>query len=149
MILTYADAKDQRVVQADRRIDAIYRRIEAERNGDGERRGARAPLPDVVGDYEALRVDLQIASTAYTHSLAGLVAAEAEAQRQSRYLAPHIQPTMAQESLYPRAPDAGGDGDALPLPRLGRSWCSSTTMCATTTAERSARPAAPPGDSGR
>ena len=56
----------------------------------------------MVGDYEALRVDLEIASTAYTHTLAGLAAAEAQAQRQTRYLAPHIQPTLAQESLYPR-----------------------------------------------
>ena len=64
----------------------------------------------MVGDYEALRVDLEIASTAYTHTLAGYAAAEAEARRQSRYLAPHIQPTMAQESLYPRRGTARGDG---------------------------------------
>ena len=56
----------------------------------------------MVGDYEALRVDLEFASTAYTHALAGLAAAEAEARRQSRYLAPHIQPTLAEDSLYPR-----------------------------------------------
>ena len=49
--------------------------------GDGD-----AALPDVVGAYEALRVDLHIASTAYTHTLAGLAAAEAQAQRQTRYL---------------------------------------------------------------
>ena len=105
MLTSYADAKDQRVIQADRRIAAIKDRIEAERasvTDGGSLGGEGAALPDVVGDYEALRVDMQIASTAYTHTLAGLAAAEAQAQRQTRYLAPHIQPTMAEESLYPR-----------------------------------------------
>jgi capsular polysaccharide transport system permease protein len=101
MILTYADSKDQRVVQADRRISAISDRIQAERDGM-ESGGVEGALPDVVGRYEALRVDLEIVSTAYTHALAGVAASEAEARRQSRYLAPHIQPTMAQKSLYPQ-----------------------------------------------
>jgi capsular polysaccharide transport system permease protein len=101
MILTYADAKDQRVIQADRRIDAVSRRIEEERDAM-ESGGVKDALPEVVGEYEALRTDLQIASTAYTRTLGGYVAAEASARRQSRYLAPHIQPTMAQESLYPK-----------------------------------------------
>jgi len=101
MILTYADTKDQRVAQADRRIDAISKRIEEERNAM-ESGGVKDALPEVVGDYEALRTDLQIASTAYTRTLAGYVAAEASARRQTRYLAPHVQPTMAQESRYPQ-----------------------------------------------
>ena len=101
MILTYADEKDQRVVQADRRIDAISKRIDAERNAM-ESGGVKDALPDVVGAYETLRVDMEIARTAYTRSLGGYVAAEASARRQTRYLAPHIQPTMAQESLYPQ-----------------------------------------------
>ena len=101
MILTYADPKDQRVAQADRRIDAISKRVESERDAM-ESGGVRDALPDVVGQYEALRTDLAIASTAYTRTLAGYVAAEAESRRQTRYLAPHIQPTMAEESLYPK-----------------------------------------------
>ena len=56
----------------------------------------------MVGRYEELLVDLEFANTAYTQALAGLAAARAEARRQSRYLAPHIQPTLAESSLYPR-----------------------------------------------
>ena len=48
------------------------------------------------------RDHLEIARTAYTHALAGRAAAEAMAQRQSRYLVPHIQPTLAETALYPR-----------------------------------------------
>jgi capsular polysaccharide transport system permease protein len=99
MLLTYAEPADQRVVQADRRIEATAARIEAERDAMGNETNA---LPEVVGAYEALRVDLEIATTAHTHALAGYAASEAEARRQSRYLAPHVRPTQAEEALYPR-----------------------------------------------
>jgi capsular polysaccharide transport system permease protein len=101
VLLSYADATDQRVLQANRRIDAIDDRIEAERNAL-EIGGVANSLPDVVGAYEELRVDLEFANTAYTQGLAGLAAAQAEARRQSRYLVPHVHPTLAETALYPR-----------------------------------------------
>jgi capsular polysaccharide transport system permease protein len=101
MLLTYADPKDQRVQQIDRRIAAVRARIEDER-GSLAVGGVAGSMPEVVGDYEELEVDLEIARTAYTHALAGRAAAEAMAQRQARYLVPHIQPTRAETALYPR-----------------------------------------------
>jgi len=101
VLTSYADARDQRVVQADRRISAIRDRIEAERNAL-EAGGVADALPEVVGAFEELQVDLEIANTAYTHALAGVAAAEAEARRQSRYLVPHVQPTLAEQALYPQ-----------------------------------------------
>jgi capsular polysaccharide transport system permease protein len=101
VLLSFADARDQRVIQSDRRIEAITARIEAERDAL-DRGGADGALADVVGAYEELLVDLEFANTAYTQALAGLAAARAEARRTSRYLAPHIQPTLAQTALYPR-----------------------------------------------
>ena len=59
-------------------------------------------MPEVVGDFEALKVDLEFASQAYTQALANLALARAEARRQSRYLAAHVEPTLAESSLYPR-----------------------------------------------
>ena len=59
--------------------------------------GVAGSLPEVVGRYEELLVDLEFANTAYTQTLAGLAAARAEARRQSRYLAPHVQPTAGRE----------------------------------------------------
>lgn len=105
MLLSYTEPTDQRVVQADRRIDAIGKRIEAERDSlqdGGAGGGTGGALPEVVGAYEELKVDLEFANTAYTHALAGLAAAQAEASRQSRYLVPHVQPTLADTALYPR-----------------------------------------------
>jgi len=103
VLTSFADERDQRVVQASRRIEAITARIEDERANLGvagpEAAGA---LSDVIGTFEELRVDLEFANAAYTQALAGLAAARAEARRQSRYLAAHIQPTLAQSALYPR-----------------------------------------------
>ena len=101
MLLTYAGDGDQRVLQANRRITAVEGRIEAERASLGVS-GTEGALPDVVGRYEELLVDLEFANTAYTQTLAGLTAARAEARRQSRYLAAHVEPTAAESALYPR-----------------------------------------------
>jgi capsular polysaccharide transport system permease protein len=64
--------------------------------------GTDGALPEIVGAYEELLVDIEFANTAYVQTLAALAAARAEARRQSRYLAPHIKPTLAQSALYPR-----------------------------------------------
>jgi capsular polysaccharide transport system permease protein len=100
-LLSFVGEDDQRVIQAERRIDAIGTRIEAERTALGVGDTDTA-LSDVVGSYEEQRVDLEFASTAYTSALAALTAARAEARRQSRYLTPHVAPTAAETALYPR-----------------------------------------------
>jgi capsular polysaccharide transport system permease protein len=101
VLLSFVGEQDQRVIQAGRRIDAVGARIEAERASLGAP-GTEGVLPDVVGRYEELLVDLEFANTAYTQALAGLAAARAEARRQSRYLAPHVRPTLAESALFPR-----------------------------------------------
>jgi capsular polysaccharide transport system permease protein len=104
-LLSYVGEEDPRVVQAERRIDAIEKRIDAERTSLGapapDQGSGTEALADVVGDYEELKVDLEFANTAYTQAMAALAAARAEARRQSRYLAPHVLPTTADQSLYP------------------------------------------------
>jgi capsular polysaccharide transport system permease protein len=101
MLLTYAEPADARVQQANRRITAVSDRIEEERATLGAP-GNTGKLPEVVGDFEALKVDLEFASQAYTQALASLSVARAEARRQSRYLAAHVEPTLAERALYPR-----------------------------------------------
>jgi capsular polysaccharide transport system permease protein len=101
-LLSFVGADDQRVIQAERRIAAIAKRIEAERGTIGADGGDGAALTDVVGGYEALKVDLEFAQAAYTQALAAETAARAEARRTSRFLAPHVAPTLAEDALYPR-----------------------------------------------
>ena len=56
----------------------------------------------MIGDYEELLVDLEFSETAYKAALASEEQARAEARRNSRYLAVHIQPTLSQEPQYPQ-----------------------------------------------
>ena len=102
MLLTYAEPDDQRVQQANRRITAISDRMEEERANLGVPGAKGGAMPEVVGDFEALKVDLEFASQAYTQALANLALARAEARRQARYLAAHVEPTLAERALYPR-----------------------------------------------
>lgn len=94
---------DPRISQANRRVEVIQSRIEAERKklglGTGDEGGV--VFADLVGEYESLIVDREFAETAYTTALATYDGAVAEARRQSRYLAAHIQPTLAQKAEYP------------------------------------------------
>jgi capsular polysaccharide transport system permease protein len=101
VLLSYASEDDQRVIQANRRISAITAQIEEERENLGVG-GVEGVLPEVVGTYEELLVDIEFANAAYTQALAALAAARAEARRQSRYLAPHVRPTSAESPLYPQ-----------------------------------------------
>jgi capsular polysaccharide transport system permease protein len=94
---------DPRVAQANRRIAVIDARISSERQNlglgaDGESGDAFASL---VGEYEGLIVDREFAETAYTAARAAHDAALSEVRKQSRYLAAHIKPTLAQKTEYP------------------------------------------------
>lgn len=92
-----------RLEQAQRRIKVIESRIAAERQNLGLGTSAESGVvyADLVGEYEGLIVDREIAQAAYTAALTSHNLAVAEAQRQSRYLAVHIRPTFAQKPEFP------------------------------------------------
>jgi capsular polysaccharide transport system permease protein len=94
---------DPRIVQAKRRIEVIRARISSERRnlGLGEDGEGGAVFASLVGEYEGLVVDREFAESAYTAALAAHDAALAEVRKQSRYLAAHVKPTMAQKAEYP------------------------------------------------
>lgn len=96
-----AQPDDPRISQTELRISIIRDQIEAERQKFASN-GENVALSDVVGQYEILAVDRQFAETSYTTALASYEVARAEAVRQSRYLAPYIRPTLAQEAEFPQ-----------------------------------------------
>jgi capsular polysaccharide transport system permease protein len=100
-LTAYAGPADHRVVKADRRIAAIEDRIAAERSALGAGPDGADPSA-VMGRYEAILTDIEFAQAAYTQALTNLALARAESRREARYLAVHIEPTLAQSSLYPR-----------------------------------------------
>ncbi len=103
LLLEATRDNDPRVVQAKKRVRVIEARITAERRklGLGDDGSAGTAFADLVGEYEGLIVDREFAEVAYTTGLAAYDAARAEAQRQSRYLAAHVRPTLAEAPEYP------------------------------------------------
>jgi capsular polysaccharide transport system permease protein len=94
---------DPRVVQAETRIAVIRARIDAERArfGPGGEGPGGEDYATLVAEYERLAVEREFAEQAYVAALAALDTALAQAQRTSRYLAPHITPTLAERPRYP------------------------------------------------
>lgn len=94
-------ADDPRLEQGARRVAVIEQRIAAERaklglEGDGE------AFANVVGTYEALVADRDFAERAYAAARMAHDLAQAEARRQSRYLAAWQAPTLAETAEFPR-----------------------------------------------
>lgn len=95
---------DPRLEQARRRIDIIDDRIRAERRKFGLSGDSDASYAETIAGFERLTVDREFAEQAYAAALASFDAARAEANRQSRYLAAYIQPTLAERAEFPNRP---------------------------------------------
>ena len=95
---------DPRVTQAERRIEVIEARIAEERQKFGL--GGVGPggenYATTIAEFERLAVDREFAEAAYVAALSAFDGARAEADRQSRYLAAYIRPTLAERAEYPQ-----------------------------------------------
>ena len=97
-------AEDPRISQSERRVSVIEARIVEEKRklGIGDGGEGRDAFATLVGQYETLVVDREFAEQTYTATLVAHDAAQAEARRQSRYLAIHLRPTLAEEAERPK-----------------------------------------------
>ncbi|NIZ15307.1 sugar transporter [Phaeobacter sp. HF9A] len=104
LLLTNVQEGDPRLHQSQQRINAIRARIQEERNkfGGGGSAASGEDYATLVADFERLGVDREFAEQKYTGALQNYDIAQAEAQRQSRYLAAYLNPTLAQSPEYPR-----------------------------------------------
>lgn len=104
LLADIARESDPRLEQAQRRIDVIETRINAERQkfGFGGQGPGGVEYATTIADFERLTVDREFAEAAYAASLSARDAAVAEGNRQSRYLATYIKPTLAQKSEFPQ-----------------------------------------------
>ncbi len=99
---------DPRITQTQRRIQVIEDQIAQERQklGLGGDSTAAAEAENAmalrIGEYERLFVDRQFAEETYTAALSAFYSAQNEAARQSRYLAAHVRPTLAERADYPQ-----------------------------------------------
>lgn len=95
---------DPRITQIDSRIAAIKARITQERlkfGQDGDALDGQN-YATVVAEFERLIVDREFAEQKYAAALANFDRAQTEAQRQSRYLAAYVGPTLAESAEHPR-----------------------------------------------
>ena len=94
-------ATDPRLPQVELRIQAIRDRIAEERQKVGKADGEES-YASIAGEFERLTVEREFAEALYVAAMRQQELALAEANRQTRYLATHIQPTLAQSSEFPR-----------------------------------------------
>ena len=110
---------DPRLEQATRKIAVIEARIGEERKKFGVASGSdTAAFSEIISEYEGLSVELDFAQRAYVAALTSYDLALSNAQRQSRYLAAYVEPTLAQKSTYPKSTMIG----ALTFLFLLLSW---------------------------
>jgi capsular polysaccharide transport system permease protein len=106
MLERTATPNDPRVSRITTRIEVIENRIKSEREkfSAGGKTADDQDYSTILAEFERLSVDLQFTQENYTAALAAYYAARSEAQRQSRYLAAYMKPTLAQRSEYPNRP---------------------------------------------
>ncbi len=94
---------DPRLNEGRQVTDAIEARIAAERRrlGAGGLQVNEQDYARTIAEFSRLSVDVEIAEEAYASARAARDLARAEARRQSRYLAAHIRPTLAERSTAP------------------------------------------------
>ena len=100
-----ANESDPRAVQSKLRIEAIRKRIAEERRklgGGADMQGDGEDYASIVTEFEKLTVDREFAEKKYTTALSNFDTAQAEARRQTRYLAAFEQPTLPESAEYPR-----------------------------------------------
>jgi capsular polysaccharide transport system permease protein len=87
-------------------IAALERQLEEERAKLGRTDQGKGSTTQSIGslaaNYEELVVDREFAEKSYLSALTSLERARIEADRQQRYLAAFVRPTLPQEALYPK-----------------------------------------------
>ncbi|MEM9341990.1 MAG: sugar transporter [Pseudomonadota bacterium] len=104
LLRTQTNANDPRIERSTERISVIEARIADERLKLGDGSGVpeeREDYAGVVATFERLTVEVEFAQEAYLAARAALDTAQAEARRQSRYLAAHVRPTRAGQATGP------------------------------------------------
>ncbi len=103
MLRTTTVETDRRLPQAARRVAVIEAQIGAERQklGQGGGDSGAQGYADLVAEFERLGVERQFAEEGYHAARVAFEVARADAERQGRYLAAHIAPTLPESARYP------------------------------------------------
>lgn len=104
MLQSNTRRSDTRLAQARQRQEVLENRIEQERSkrATGTGTAGRRGMAQLFGEYERLIVEVEFTEQSYQAARAGFDAAVSDARRNTRYLAAHVLPTRAQQSLFPK-----------------------------------------------
>jgi len=104
LLLQTAESGDPRVRQATRQIEVIRNRIAEERRSFAAHDVTveDTDYPQLLAQYEGLRVNQEFAEQSYGAALMAFDAARSNAERKQLYLASFIRPTLAQRAEYPQ-----------------------------------------------
>lgn len=95
---------DPRIAQLERRIEVIEARLAEERARMGIEEDDPGAFVETLSEFERLTVDREFAEKAYLAARGAHDLAVQQAQRQSRYLATFVAPTLAEASTAPIRP---------------------------------------------
>lgn len=96
-----ADAPSVRILEA--RLQALQTELRSVESEVTDTEKSRSEvLSRVMGSYERLESERTFAEKAYQHALEALDRARMNADRQQVYIAGFVQPSLPEESLYPR-----------------------------------------------
>lgn len=94
---------DLRLPQAERRVTVIEAQLAAERAklGQGGSADGTEGYAGLIAEFERLGIERQFAEEAYRVARVAFELAQADAERQGRYLAAHVMPTLPETARYP------------------------------------------------
>ena len=104
ILTTNTRRSDTRLNQAQTRKNVLQARIDEERTKRvlGATESGSQSRAQLFGEYERLVVDVEFAEQSYQAARASFETAVSDARRNTRYLAAHIFPTIAEQSLFPK-----------------------------------------------
>lgn len=102
MLTVTTRSGDPRLLQSQRAIEVLLAQIEVEKRRLGFEGDGETALADLVGEYEVLLVERDVAEQGYVAALRSYDLAVADARRVTRYLATYAPPSLAERAEYPR-----------------------------------------------
>lgn len=98
--------QDPRIGEINRKIDALQVQInlEQQKYAKSGPSGEGSDYARLFSQYERLAAELEFAEQTYRAAIVAHDVALSEAKLNSRYLAMHVQPTLAEKSLFPDRP---------------------------------------------
>ena len=100
--LTYMREDSPKIEAIKRKLEAIESQLKEEKQRLSGTMKYREKLSAVVGEYEQLVTESEFAKNQYLSALASLEAARIRANSKSRYIVAYQQPTLPDESIFPR-----------------------------------------------